>query len=49
MECVFRIADQDHCVFNAVEAPFIPVDIIASAANGHEADSSISLYPDAFD
>ena len=43
MERVLRIADQYHGIFNAVEASFIPVDIIAAATNGHEADSSICL------
>ena len=41
MERVLRIADQDYCIFDAATAPFIPVDIIALAVGGREADSSI--------
>lgn len=43
MERVLRVTDQNCCIFNSVEASFIPVDIIAPVANGHEADTSICL------
>ncbi len=43
MERVLWVADQYHRIFNAVEVPFIPIDIIAPAANCHEADSGICL------
>ena len=41
MERILRIAEQDYSVINSVEAPLISVDIIAPAADCHEADSGI--------
>jgi len=43
MERILWIADQYHCIINAVEASFISIDIIAPTANCHEADIGICI------
>lgn len=43
MERIFRVTDQNHCIFNAVEVPFISIDIITPAANCHKADIRVCL------
>lgn len=47
IECLFRISDPFHCIFNAIVASFILVDIITLAASSLEAVSStcfVSFY-----
>ena len=43
MKCILWVADQYHRIINPVKTSFVSIDIVAPAANCHEADIGICL------